>query len=713
MRDRPGEWAPSRLGQRLDALSDGAVACLAVWTVLCWVVATFDLRLTPFTVGWMLGGAVVLAVFVVRRIGARPDEPLPPLPIAVAAPVAHPPRPHPSHRSGTRLSPASGTSRLPALVAGAGAVLCLAAAAIAAQGRGGEFQVAWFFAVVGVAASGGVLLLRRRAAGTAGTPLAPDDRPEPDTWTGRLRWLADAAAVTIGLAGSVVSLFVLRVNDDDVYYINHAQWIDQFDRIPHRDVLLSNGAFRAVSGTGSPAESYTALQGGLARVAGVHAATVAYEILPAIFTFLAVWAMWRLMRSWAIRRPLLCLLLALGFLMVNAATDISYGMYFFPRFSEGKAVFVSWLVPTLFVLLTRFARDRRRSDGWLLVAGGIAAVGLTTSATFVVPLILAAGALPLIAARRWRALAAPAAGAVIALVAGYVGSRFAPPGGFQTTNYLPPRETYHAFLGVGTIAIVAGAGLWLGIWLVRDRTSRFIVLGAVIFAAVALAPNVVHALSTNLGVAGALKRLLWVAPVPALVGLLAGLPPDLGERVRRPMFVRVVGLAVTGIVAVSLASASDGATILSRGPVSLVDHPTWRAPIGGIKAAEQVIAGLPPGSEVLAPVWAMHSIALVSGSVKAVNPRPLYADVIPQPLDVSEARDQLTAFEAGTQFPLPAQLTSDLRLLQVDVVCIGNAQQRQRALLRNLGWAQPYRAGSLTCLRSPASATPAPSAPTT
>jgi hypothetical protein len=675
------EWAPSRLGAAVDGLSDAVIAALAVWTVLCWIVTTAGAPLEPFTVGWLVVTAGLVVAWTRRPV--RSPQPQPESP---GSPQAQAPPTPPAVPGWTR-------PRRALLLATASAATV--AALLAARESGTGFNVAWAFAAVSLVGVSWLVVIRRVSV-TVTTAL----------WAQRRAALgSEVIAAVAGLACAGLSLFVLRIDDDDVYYINRAEWIAQFNRIPHRDVLLSNGAYPAVGGTGSPVESFTSLQGGLAGLFGVHAASVAYLILPPIFAFLSVWALWRLLRSWALNRPIVCLLVALGFLFVNTASLDAYGFFFFPRFSLGKGIFVSLAVPTLFLLMTRWARYHRRRDGWLVVAVAVAGIGLTTTAAFIVPLILIAGAVPLVIQRRWRALTPFVAGIVIVLVAGYVGSRFAPPAGFQLRNFRPPDINYHDFLGVGVVAAIAGLGLWLGVWLVRDRTAQLIVLGSAVIIAIVLAPHVTHALSGGVGVAGALKRLMWVAPVPALVGLLAGLPPAMSRR-WLGMPARFLATGVTGALAVGLIVAGNsGGTIVSHGPQRLVDHPTWKAPMGDVKRAEQVIGPLPPGSEVLAPLWVMHAVALVTGSIKAVNPRPLYSAIIPQPKDVARARNQLTRFitDARDNGLTPPSLSEALRLDRVSDVCFAPGQQLQRAELARLGWGRSYAAGRLTCLQQPAS----------
>ena len=68
----------------------------------------------------------------------------------------------------------------------------------------------------------------------------------------------------------------------------------------------------------------------------------------------------------------------------------TFGSFWLARMWQGKVIFVAVLVPLLLALLLEHAERPSRRGVVLLVAAGVAAVGLTTTAMFVVP-VLAAG----------------------------------------------------------------------------------------------------------------------------------------------------------------------------------------------------------------------------------------------------------------------------------------------------------------------------------
>jgi hypothetical protein len=577
----------------------------------------------------------------------------------------------------------------------ASAVLALVSAVLAAQAPSeSTFRLAWVAGALQLLLVAALLLRGGDLVATA----APVALPAP-----RRRLGAELLVAAAGIGLAVFSLFLFRFSHDDIYYLNRAQWIADFGHIPYRDVLLANQRYPATGG-GSPTETFTALQGSLAGLCHVPAGTVAYYLLPPIFTLLAVWALWRLMRVWAPRRPLVCLGSALAFLFLDGAHDLSFGTYFFPRFSEGKAVFVAWLVPTLYVHLTRWVRGREPAAAALAAIAAVTGVGLTASASFVVPLVLLTAATPLLLQRRYRALAALAGAAALALLAGYIGSRYGPPRGFQLRLPFPPIHTYALFLGTGAVAVVGGLALWLAPWLVRDRVASLIVAGATAVAAVALAPHVTQSVAALVGVGTPLKRLLWVSPVPALAGLLAGLPPPVPESGWARTAGEAAGAVLAAAVLAGLLVATHGRTIANNADDHLTDHPTWRVPPAALREAQRIVAHSPGRAVVLAPEGAMEALAIRSGAVKAVNPRYEYSRLVPQPPGEGRDRLRLSKWVTGIR-PLGAgEVAILLSVLGVRIVCANPTRFDVIDELQSLGWGESFAAGRLACFRGPPSA---------
>ena len=154
----------------------------------------------------------------------------------------------------------------------------------------------------------------------------------------------------------------------------------------------------------------------------------------------------------------LALSTAMVFLLMAAQEHRTLGSLFVGRIWQGKIVFLAVLVPLLFVLLQEYAGRPTGRPLVLLVAGGAAGVGLTSTGTFLVP-VLAVGCLAPLALRATRqaavgfaAVAAYPLGAL--LVSTAVGGRRA---GGDLSSDVVADEIARFVLGSGLFAFIAVA----------------------------------------------------------------------------------------------------------------------------------------------------------------------------------------------------------------------------------------------------------------
>ena len=79
-----------------------------------------------------------------------------------------------------------------------------------------------------------------------------------------------------------------------------------------------------------------------------------------MFTALAVWAIWRLVRRWAPRRAVWVLVVAIAFLMLSG--DSMLGNFWIVRMWQGKVMAVTFLMPLIWAYLTEVHDAERRGD---------------------------------------------------------------------------------------------------------------------------------------------------------------------------------------------------------------------------------------------------------------------------------------------------------------------------------------------------------------
>ena len=664
--------AEPRLRRWLDLLSDWSIAAYAIWTLLAYVGMATGAPVDLLFGLWLATLPLLGVAFVVagRRAGT-PSEPGPP-----RAPEGEPTERDARWRPLMVVGLASGA----------------ASAAVAAVFAGAPWVVVWFLAVAAVAAAVAGARLRTRTV-EPGAPLPGSP--------------ADLLVAAAGLGFAAMSLFVNNQNADDVFYVNRATATAELGRIPVRDVVFTNEEVARAGGTGLPLDSFSALQGAIGRFADVHAASVAYYVAPPLATFLATWALWRLLRSWAARRALLCFALGCVFWLWSAQFDLSPGNFFLTRMWHGKVVFVAWLVPTLYLYLTRWLGRRDGLTAVMLPLTGFAAIGMTGSATFVVPLVVVAALLPLLLRRDWRGTAIPIAAAGVPALVGFVASRMFPLPSVFTQSLFGTDWYYHAVFGVGIVSLVAALGVWSGPWFADAGPAAALTTGIAAVVALLLAPGVLDLLNEALGLSGSrtLRRAFWTVPFPAVVGLLAALP--LAPLLVRASRARVASPRARRLVAVVPALVAAALLVFFGTPLWSAEagshwtsRPQWKSSAWALDAARGILRSYDGRGRVLAEQPVMKAISLLTAETKAVNPRDWYAKNTRESPERTEQRLLLTRLVMADGPPPPrAEASRALADLRVDLVCLQRWKVRLLAAVEAAGpYHRAFRAGDHLCL---------------
>jgi hypothetical protein len=649
--------APSRLRLALDFASDWAVLAYAVWTLIAYGGMATHAHASLLVSVWLIVTPLLGALlFVLRRRWAAPTR------VGARAATARP--------------------RVPGALLAGSVAGALVSAILASAAPGIPWPLLWLPALAAVALAIAAGRLRFERADVA-------ERIQ--------RWPADALAAAIGLGFAAMSLFINDQNADDVFYVNRATATAQLNRIPIRDVIFTDERATRLGGTGLPVDTFSALQGAVGRLLGVQGASVAYYVTPPLLTFLATWALWRLLRSWAPGRTVLCFVLSCVFLVWSAQFDLSAGNFFLTRMWQGKVIFVAWLLPTLYTYLTRWLGRRDALTAVLLMAAGVCSIGLTSSATFVVPLIIATAALPLLVGRDWGGLPVLVATAGFPFLVGFVATRRFPLGDRFPVGVLSTEWYYQAMFGVGVVGVLAGLAVWAAPWLARAGPAAAITTGIAVVAVVLLAPYAFRALNEVSGLTGsrALRRTLWVIPFPALVGLLAGVPVvrALEEaRAAVPSAVRRLAPALPALVVGALLVGFGHPLWLSRGGDShWVSRPVWKTNPSALRTARGILHRYDGEGAVLADQRVMKAIALLTVAPKAVNARTWYALLTREPARRTQERLALTRLIMSRD-PRPSseEIRRALTDLRVGVVCV---PQGKPDILDEIEAAGPYREG--------------------
>jgi hypothetical protein len=509
----------------------------------------------------------------------------------------------------------------------------------------------------------------------------------------RLRWPSTSeqwgsvVALLSAFGCAVASLFIINTDGDDAFFVSRSVWVAENGRIPHDDVIFTQGTVGQMAGE-TPLASVEVLVGALARMLGVPAASLLwYVFLPSV-VFLAVWAMWRLVREWAPRRVAACFVTAMVYLLWTGASAASFGAFHLLRMWHGKAVMVSLVVPLLYVYLTRWAEQRSRRALAMAALAGVAATGLSSSAVLVVPLVTAAVVGPLFLTRQFRtgllgcaAMAYPVAGGLVTVLLDFSTK--------VDQKYTPSTTSYQWVLLTGIMGVITGCAVWTAPWLARRGTPALITTGIAAITAFLCIPWGLDLIRLVTDAGPIMWRTMWAVPGPVLVGLIAALPVP--GRLRR--FAALPTLALCTTIMIS-------GTPLWAPPLSQVaDKPSWKALPTRLETTRAVLAANRGGGVVLMPRAYMRYVPVITTSVNAVNPNDAYLLLLPTPGQFIEDRQLLSdlADRKGPR-PDPAQVSAALRRVGVTIACIPPGRPRPRNLLLQAGFGKGTSIGELRCL---------------
>jgi len=526
--------------------------------------------------------------------------------------------------------------------------------------------------------------------------------------------LQTAGALTMTAATSLLASVVVRGDLDDASYVIRTTWVAERGTLGFGDIIFSDGTWKAISGQEWYIASIETLLGAMARVTGTAPGDVVYQFTVVIATGTAVWAAWLLLRAWGARRPLLSLLITLLFLVMGGFAHKSFGNFYLARIWQGKVMLVAILMPYLYAVLAALSSVRWRASpraraagaGTLMGIGG-AAVALSSTAVFVVPLAAGAGLLPLLARRGRRvdavmflaaATVGPFVGGVVTLLSPSRGGNL--PG---TSSHwlwrdvlgtsLPGRGGGLVALAVMVCAALVVLGLAIPRWFATtERTAQYIALSSVVVGLLVSLPPLYPILTSVMGGDAVAWRLAWTVPVPILVGLVASQP---AQRRGMPVVASSVLVVISLIAGGSpLWSATNSAHLAPPG--------AWKIRSPDDMAAAQWIVTQHPTGPYLAPAYVTATTGAITSRIHPVGTR---LDLMSGLIDVREAhlKDRLLLQRivdkdirdpSATQGALLA-----LNELKVTLMCVTWNDAMTADLAARGGYLMGFSRGPWTCFR--------------
>ena len=641
------------VGRAGDTLLDAAIVAFALWTLVYDIGLPSGAATGPLIVVWLAlcGTSAVIAVALRVSRGRRLG------PADAGEPATVDPR---------------------WLLAWGG--VAVAAAVATVNLRTTSWPGAWL-PPVAVVAAGVVVFTRGRASNprhkAARVAVA---EPEAPPYSGSL------VAAIIALGTTVAPLFTRWLSTDDVYYVNRAVWVAAHGHIPLRDTIFGNQVLPAMRGQQVPVASVETLQGALAHVFGSAAPTAVYLVSAPIATFLATWALWRLVRAWVSRLALLSFVVALVFVIWSAITLTTVWNLHLVGMWHGKSMLLGVVVPLLFTHLTRWWSSRDLATALLLLAAGAAAVGLSSSGVFVVPLVAVAASLPGVMRRDWRGLLGPAVAMAYPVAAGLAVHFAMTAGGPGNGPARPPEDVFGFVIGTGAVAVVGLAAATVAPHVMSRRVPAEVALGAAVLALVVIAPGMPTLFDDATGAGPVLWRALWVLPVAALVGAAVA--------VRGPVPVRL--LLAAGVVALVVTTGTP--PWQSKNPVRFVPSPEWQVDPQALAEARLVARAAPQGALVLAPAPVMQALAQTTVRVYTAASRDVYSWSIDEDPKLRLDRVVLAHWSYALSPPVyltPDELRQALVALGVDYTCVKPGIRGQ--ILHQAGYGPATYVGDLVC----------------
>lgn len=217
------------------------------------------------------------------------------------------------------------------------------------------------------------------------TRLSPHLAPAP----------ASGSVILLGSVAAGLALLALRLSrpdTDEAFYQALASSLQRFPQAPLLGFDVLHGHTSQPLGP-SPyrVHSFELFYGFVGWCTGQWPIKVAHGLLPAVTAALWPLSLYRLTREIAPRAPLWPVLGTIAICLGDGSTHAGFGNFSLVRLFQGKAVFVTVAVPLIFAYAVRFGRAPRVGRGIRLTVVQIMAVGLSSSALPLTPLIAAAG----------------------------------------------------------------------------------------------------------------------------------------------------------------------------------------------------------------------------------------------------------------------------------------------------------------------------------
>ena len=412
------------------------------------------------------------------------------------------------------------------------------------------------------------------------------------------------ALLICGLMGALLSLASHRPNSDDAYYVsNVVHYLAHPEKPMGFDIhFIDSGSKPLVSrhvGTSMPFEL---AQGVVAYFGHIHFLTVYHFLTPALLGFMIPLVWFYLVSRFSFSSDAAvtgALLICLSLLLMGEKHR-SFGNFAFNRIFQGKTVLFAVVVPFFVAMTMDFFRSRSARAWLYLLITSVAAVGLSSSACMLIPVlsvVLAiACCISYVPNMRSRALLGLCYLSTLVYPALYAGSFILHSTGQVGTNnpmniYCPDNFLGHARYVFGPVAILfLVIGAILAIVFIQKLQRRFLLTWILLLFLCFLNPLVSPIMMRYVASQPMYWRLFFLLPFPLVIGLSgAGLVRYLESRSSKRCYL-IVGMLIALLLLAHLPSSSS--SVFRRGTIlGFSGHKVEKLPL-----ARQVLELAPPGT---------------------------------------------------------------------------------------------------------------------
>lgn len=467
------------------------------------------------------------------------------------------------------------------------------------------------------------------------------------------------AVWALAVTAAVLSLGINRPNPDDAFFLNVAVTAIRFpaEALYSFDGLTRDGIPPVEQAFHLP-QTYEFAVAYLSTLLRIPTATTYYVVLPTIWAVVGVLMTWRLLRFLLPSHGALVGTAVFVFLMIAWGDgQRSFGYNGLVRLFQGKAVFLTVVLPFLLLSVIRY-RESPSGARWLLLAvTQLAAVGLTTNGVIVAP--IAAG-LALIAPPWTRAsvrtIVTGLSASILCLApAAALIPRLAPyRGAFALDDVLPQ---YTTTLGTERTPLVLLALLVIPV-LARLRASRrdqWMAGYVSVVILLILSPFASRLASAFLGHVYS-WRLLWAVPMPLLLALSAGLVASLPRAWARWSF--------TALAVWVAAFTFAGTTVVGQFPFSFANIGRLKVDPQLYSAAQTVASLSGPDDLALVPEDLAEYVSRLPNAPRLVGVRYLYLSKLRGIVPDAAFADRRSLFLYSASVPRAIPFEQAVRLMR-------------------------------------------------